>query len=86
MADPRLDDGAGGGTTGEAAPNAPRWVKVSAVIAVVLLAFVAVALLTGHGPGRHTGSGNSGGHSAPAGATDSGDGGGHTPPAGGHAP
>ncbi|MGP9649380.1 hypothetical protein ACT3TP_02700 [Glutamicibacter sp. AOP38-B1-38] len=33
----------------------PRWVKVFVVIAVVLVAFLLVALLSGgeHGPGRH---------------------------------
>lgn len=73
MADSPSYDHADGDTNGDAAPGAPRWVKVSAVIAVVLLAFVAVALLTGHGPGRHAGSSHDGGHSAPAGA------GGHAP-------
>jgi hypothetical protein len=33
----------------------PRWVKVSAVVAAVLVALVVVMLLVGgdHGPGRH---------------------------------
>jgi hypothetical protein len=34
----------------------PRWVKVSAVLALILVALVVVMLLVGpggHGPGRH---------------------------------
>lgn len=33
----------------------PRWVKVSAIVAVALLVLVVVALIAGvdHGPGRH---------------------------------
>ena len=31
----------------------PRWVKVFAVVGVVLVVLVIVALLGGHGPGRH---------------------------------
>ncbi len=31
----------------------PRWVKVFAVIGVVLAVLIVVMLLTGHGPGRH---------------------------------
>ena len=36
-------------------PGAPRWVKVSAIIAGVLILLVVIALLVGgdHGPGRH---------------------------------
>jgi hypothetical protein len=55
----------------------PRWVKVSAVIAVVVVALVGVMLLAGgpgeHGPGRHSGGDGSdkttpqhkGGHTGP---------------------
>ena len=49
------DAGAGRGSTG-----VPRWVKVSAVIAaIVLVAVLVVMLLSGgnHGPGRHVASG-----------------------------
>ena len=45
------------GSTG----GTPRWVKVSAIIAVVVVALVAVMLLAGggeHGPGRHLGGGD----------------------------
>lgn len=37
-------------------PGTPRWVKVSAVVALVILLLVAVAFFTkgSHGPGRHT--------------------------------
>jgi hypothetical protein len=33
--------------------GAPRWVKVFAVLGVVVVALIVVMLLTGHGPGRH---------------------------------
>jgi hypothetical protein len=37
------------------APGMPRWVKVSAIVTIVLVALVVVMLLVGgdHGPGRH---------------------------------
>ena len=57
-------------------PGAPRWVKASALVAlVVVLLLVAVMLLSGgeHGPGRHSDSGG------PSGQL-----GGHAPPDGGH--
>ena len=50
--------------------GAPRWVKVFGIITLVVILVVAILLLTGggnHGPGRHTGSGDAGGHAAPAG-------------------
>jgi hypothetical protein len=38
-------------------PGAPRWVKVSGIIAIVLVLLVIIAVFTGvggpHGPGRH---------------------------------
>jgi hypothetical protein len=45
----------------------PRWVKTLLVAGVVLLLVVVVAVLSGHGPGRHMGHGtlpaaSSGGH------------------------
>jgi hypothetical protein len=43
----------------------PRWVKVFAVIAGVLVVLVVILLLTGHGPSRHMGFGG-GGRQAPA--------------------
>jgi hypothetical protein len=37
----------------------PRWVKVSAVVAfLVIMLVVALLALGGHGPGRHTGVGD----------------------------
>jgi hypothetical protein len=65
----------------EARPKVPRWVKVLAIIAVVVaLAVVVVMKLSGgqHGPGRHL-PGGSGGE-APAPTVPGG--GGHTPPPG----
>ena len=39
---------------GDAPPSAPRWVKVSVVIAgVVTILVVALVVLGGHGPGQH---------------------------------
>lgn len=82
-----------GSTTG-----APRWVKATGVIAVVLVVVVGVMLLTGggsHGPGRHTGgqppssvtpSGGGAGGPSPSGVRPPGGAGGHRSPAGGHAP
>ncbi len=69
--------------------GAPRWVKVLGIIAVVLVVLVGVVLLTGgggHGPGRHTPSGDAGGQPPPSSVTGSGGAGGHKPPAGGHKP
>jgi len=64
-----------------APPGTPRWVKVSAVIGLVLVAVVVVVLATGgpgeHGPGRHSGGDDD---SPPAGIPE-----GHEPPPG-HAP
>ena len=37
----------------EGAGQAPRWVKVSLIVAAVLAALLVVALIFGHGPGRH---------------------------------
>ncbi len=55
------DDTGGHGPT----TATPRWVKVFGIIALVLILLVGVLLLTGggnHGPGRHTPSGEAGGH------------------------
>ena len=38
----------------------PRWVKVFAIVGVVLVVLVVVALLSGHGPGRHMNHGMTG--------------------------
>ena len=56
----------------------PRWVKVFALIGVVVVVLVVAMLATGrggHGPGRHAPSGQN---------PPSEDTGGHRPPAGGH--
>jgi hypothetical protein len=53
-------------------PSRPRWLRVSGIIALVLVLLVGVMLLAGHGPGRHLG----GGHGPDR----------HTQPAGGHTP
>ena len=45
---------------GAAAPGAPRWVKLFAAGAVVLILLLAIMLFVGggeHGPGRHVASG-----------------------------
>ncbi|WP_328463467.1 hypothetical protein OHA21_38005 [Actinoplanes sp. NBC_00393] len=36
----------------------PRWVKSFLITGVVLLVVVLVAVLSGHGPGRHMGQGS----------------------------
>jgi hypothetical protein len=68
----------------------PRWVKVFGIIALVLVLLFVIMLLTGvgggHGPGRHTASGDPGGQTRPSSVTASAGIGGHTPPAGGHTP
>jgi hypothetical protein len=46
-------------------PGTPRWVKVFGIIAIVLLLFVLLNVLTGggpHGPGRHASSREAAGH------------------------
>lgn len=38
----------------ERAGQTPRWVKASLIVAAVLAALLVVAMIIGHGPGRHT--------------------------------
>ena len=48
-------------------PGAPRWVKVSGIVVLVLVLLVAIVLVVGggnHGPGRHMPSGGAGGHTS----------------------
>ena len=49
-----------GGGARNSAPAAPRWVKVFAIVAAVVVLVFLVLLLTGnnHGPGRHLDEGN----------------------------
>ena len=45
----------------DGAAQMPRWVKIVGVVAIVFVVLLVVALLGGHGPGRHMG-----GHGASA--------------------
>ncbi len=45
MADPSPDTADNEGT--------PRWVKVSAIVAAIVVVLLGIMLLTGHRPGRH---------------------------------
>jgi hypothetical protein len=50
-------------------PATPRWVKVSGIIAIVVVVLLVVVALVGgdHGPSRHLpGGDNPGGHTPPA--------------------
>ncbi|HLM22692.1 MAG TPA: hypothetical protein VK390_14355 [Propionibacteriaceae bacterium] len=51
-------------------PGTPRWVKVFGIIAIVVILLVVIMLLTGHGPGRHTLSGDAGGQVPPSSVTE----------------
>ncbi|MCX6024560.1 MAG: hypothetical protein NTZ05_23075 [Chloroflexi bacterium] len=50
-------------------PPTPRWVKVSGIVALVLILLVGIMLMTGlggnHGPGRHMPSSNPTGYILP---------------------
>jgi hypothetical protein len=67
-------DDIGVGPDREPTTSTPRWVKVSGIIALVLVLLVVILLLAGggHGPGRHVSSGGLGGHISPASATEHG--------------
>jgi len=58
-------------------PGTPRWVKAFGILAIVLVVLVAIMLLSGHGPGRHTSSGEAGGRVPPSSLTEA-----HAPPEG----
>ena len=58
-------------------PGTPRWVKVFGISAIVLVLLVALMLLSGHGPGRHTSSGDAGGQVPPSSFMEA-----HAPPGG----
>ena len=71
MADPPNDPGAGTDPHDFVPTGAPRWVKVSGIIAAVLVLLVLIVMLASggrHGPGRHLRSGDGGGHAPPAGS------------------
>jgi hypothetical protein len=64
--DSGVDTGTAPGRGADAYPGTPRWVKVSGIVAlVVILVLVIVMFATGgqHGPGRHLPSGDAGGQS-----------------------
>ena len=74
---------------GGSRPRTPRWVKFIGVIAQLLLVLVVVLLVTGggnHGPGRHSGSGDSGAQTTPSGVSEPAGDGRHKPPPGAHKP
>ena len=45
--------GTGVGRDTAPATGAPRWVKVSGIIGILVVLMIVVMLLTGHGPQRH---------------------------------
>jgi hypothetical protein len=51
-------------------PGTPRWVKVSGIIVIVVVLLVVIMFLTGHGPGRHTSSGDAGSRAVLSGVMD----------------
>lgn len=54
----------GGRAAGERPePGVPRWVKIFCAVGLLLLVLIVVAVLGGHGPGRHMG-----GHGAAVGS------------------
>ena len=71
MADPPTNPDAGTDPDDFVPTGAPRWVKVSGIIAIVLMVLVLVVMLASggrHGPGRHLRSGDGGGHGPPSGS------------------
>lgn len=74
--DSRTGDASGAGPSGPATRGRPRWVKVSLIIALVLVLLIGGLLVFGggrHGPGRHLGAGTplggAGGQTPAAGVT-----------------
>jgi hypothetical protein len=52
---PEAGDEPGGALDVESAPGTPRWVKVLGLVAlVVVVLFVILLLMGGHGPARHS--------------------------------
>jgi hypothetical protein len=83
VVDPSPGDDADVGLGPRTEHRTPRWVKVFVIIALVLVLVLVIGLITGragpggHGPGRHTGSGDATGRTPSAVVAA-----GHTPPAG----
>jgi len=79
---PDTGDDASVGPERGSTPGTPRWVKVFVIIVLVLVVVLVIGLITGragpggHGPSRHTGSGDADGRTPPAAVRD-----GRTPPA-----
>jgi hypothetical protein len=74
--DADIGDERGGGPEQEPITGTPRWVKVAAVIAFVLVVAVVIMLIVGignHGPGRHTLSGESRSHTPASAVTTRGE-------------
>lgn len=49
-------------------PGAPRWLKVSGIVALILVLLLVIVMFASggnHGPGRHTPSGGAGGDVSP---------------------
>jgi hypothetical protein len=71
---PDNGDDTGVGADHGSSTGTPRWVKVfGTIVAVVVLLFVIVLLTRGpggHGPGRHSQSGETGGRTPPASVVD----------------
>lgn len=57
------DDGGGVRPTVDRPPGTPRWVKLFGIVAILVVMLIAIMLLAGHGPGRH--SGDAGGNVSP---------------------
>ncbi len=61
---PGTDDDSGVRPTADRPPSTPRWVKVFGIIGIVVTLLVVILLVTGrgspggHGPGQHTGEGD----------------------------
>lgn len=52
-ANPSSREQSDGASDRESAPGTPRWVKIFAVVALVVVAVFIILLLTGHGPAQH---------------------------------
>ena len=84
MADPTSSSDRTAGRDAETPPGVPRWVKICAVTALVVIVLVVIATLAGgdHGPGRHAASGLPDRETPALSAARSGGRGGHQPPVG----